>query len=130
MIGPHRWPAPAGGRIVFLDEFDVARARLRRPPHTIEHGLDVSRTRDTAARSDTSMRSTSVTMGGLVPDQARERAVFGRSRLLEQLPRRVLRHGFLISCASIAASAINERSATAMGELRSILVRHWCSPGA
>ncbi len=60
---------------------------------------------------------------GLVADQRGERAVFSRPRTVRAVARRreYRTSGFLISCASMAASAITERAAPRCVSCRSIL---------
>jgi hypothetical protein len=57
-----------------------------------------------------------------IADETRQRAVFGRCSLLEQLGCSAnTESGFLISCASIAASAVTDRAALRWVSCRSIL---------
>ena len=113
-------------RIVVLDELDVAgEAGLRQPLHVIEHDVNVDRLALDRALVGEHLHAVDQLHDavGLVADQPRQRAVVVARPIARAscAAPRMPDSGFLISCASMAASAITERAAPRWVSWRSIL---------
>ena len=112
--------------IVFLDELDVAgEAGLREPLHVVEHDMDVDRLALDRPLVGEHLHAVDQLHDavGLVADQLGQRAVARRCADCSSscAAPRMPDSGFLISCASMAASAITERAAPRWVSCRSIL---------